>query len=184
MNPANLATARAGLNNYSASKVLNAPFERLCEVLCSSDEKTEWKSSLLSAGELSRTSEIAFADMPSRLVVFEHYKLAPGFQHRDYVLSCTWELVEGAADAPTRVSLVMQSTEDEAMPVRSDRVRAAINFLRYDLERLPDGAGVKVDVEVNLDPMGVVPIWFVNFYARSWCGKELVALEKQALSRS
>ena len=177
-----LETARAGLKNYTGTRVIKAPLADIAQVLYTCEGKVDWLSNLLSASELEQSDTRIMGDIPSAYVIHEHYQFAPGFQHRDYVLSCRWAIREsGDGAGPNRALLVMQSAEHEAKPIHQDRVRAAINLLVYNLEALPDDAGTRVDVEINLDAGGVMPVFAVNLYASTWSDKHLLALEKQTL---
>lgn len=177
----NLETTRPGLKNYTGTRVIKAPLAKIAWVLYTCEGKVDWKSNLISASELSRSDTTAMTNIPAEFVIHEHYNLAPGFQQRDYVLGSKWELSAGTKEEPKQAIMLMQSTEHDAMPVVEKRLRAAMNLLVYKLEALPGDQGTKVDVEVNLDAGGVLPVFAVNFYASMWPKKELLALEKQTL---
>ena len=104
------------------------------------------------------------------------------FWDRDYVLAGEWS-VDFDGDHVRKAVLHLQSITREDCPVRDDRVRAALNLQLYTLTPTSGGSATQVDVEINVDPLGNFPVFFVNLYGSIWCGKTLAALEKVVLSK-
>jgi hypothetical protein len=53
----------------------------------------------------------------------------------------------------------------------------------YTLTPTSGGSATQVDVEINVDPLGNFPVFFVNLYGSTWYGKTLAALEKVILPK-
>lgn len=133
---------------------------------------------------MERSDSAAFAALPARFVVYQHYTLMPGLSDRDYVISGVWEATATGPDGSVSSAVLdLQSVEREDLPEGNGRVRAALNTLVYTLETQPDG-GTRVTVQCNVDPLGNMPQFMVNVYTGSWCDKTLTALEGQVLGSS
>ena len=183
MSRSRLATTRKGLKNYSGTHVIKAPLEKIVAVLSDSVTKGEWLGGLVEERELERGSESNISGIPSNFVVYQHYTLAPPLNDRDYVISGIWEFesTEGE-NGIKKATLDLQSVKRDDMLAIKGRVRAALNFQVFTLESLPNDEGTQVSVEVNVDPLGNMPVFIVNLYASTWCPKTLDALEKYVLS--
>ena len=183
--PVTLATARRGLKETCGSAVIRAPLPRVVEVLSNAATKVEWLSGLLEEREVARGEESSMAGVPGQSTVYQSYKLGWPLSERDYVIACTWDItLDPSTGEPTRAVFTQQSAEHETLPVSERRVRAALNLCVYTLEALPGEEGTRVDVKINVDPLGNFPIFLVNMYAGTWPDKNLQALERQVFRSS
>ncbi len=177
-----LATARTGLKEVAGSRIIRAPLAQVIEVLSNSATKVEWLSGLLEEREVDRGAESAMAGVPRQSTVYQSYTLPGPLHERDYVIGCTWDItLDPNSGEAIRAVFTQQSQEHDSLPVKANRVRAALNLCVYNLEALPDDQGTRVDVKINVDPLGNFPIFLVNMYASSWPEENLQALEKQVL---
>lgn len=173
-----LASARPALKTVMGQCVVEAPLVEVARVLTDSSRMTEWVSGLVEERKVELDAELAFGDLPTAFVVYQHYTLMPLLSDRDYVISGRWSAaIEG--EEVRSATLDLQSVVREDCPEVDGRVRAALNLLIYRLESRESGSHTAVSVQCNVDPLGALPQSMVNLYASSWPGKTLKSLQAQ-----
>ena len=178
----NLSTARHGIKNFKGRLEIDAPIERVAHVLFDPETQGRWIGGLMNVSLLEIDSTENWANVPKTFQLYQEFHLPSPIWDRDYVLAGEWS-VDFDGDHVRKAVLHLQSITREDCPVRDDRVRAALNLQLYTLTPTSGGSATQVDVEINVDPLGNFPVFFVNLYGSIWCGKTLAALEKVVLSK-
>lgn len=79
------------------------------------------------------------------------------------------------------VLVTIQSTEDDAEPVRDGVVRGTLNSSRFFLESINDQQ-TRVTVEIHADPKGSIPKWVVNLFQKGWPLDTINGIRKEVVS--
>jgi len=137
---------------------------------------------LTNVSVLESDSEDQWANVPKTFQLYQEFHLPSPIWDRDYVLAGHWS-VDFEGDHARKAVLHLHSITREDCPVRDDGVLAALNLQLYTLTPTSGGSATQVDVEINVDPLGNFPVFFVNLYGSTWCGKTPTALEKVILSK-
>ena len=178
-----LATARSGIKNFKGTRVMKAPMADVVKVLFDPKTLPQWLAGLETVDVLQQSGKTLWEGVPETFEFYQLYKLQPPIWKRDYVIAGRWE-VTADKEQGLQAALYLQSIEREDHPIKHDRVRGALNFQVYTLKELPNDQGTEVEVEINVDPSGNFPVFAVNLYGSTWCGKTLSKLEKVVLDQS
>lgn len=145
--------------------VIEAPLERVLWVLADNDHRTEWVDLCTESRVLERTSD-------TECVIYQRYALPWYLSDRDYVYRA-----RATRDADGTVRLLLASCQHRDAP-DTVGVRARLIESSYVLTPINERR-TRVEVEIQTDPMGMVPDWLVNLVQKSWPVKTLQGIRRQ-----
>lgn len=108
---------------------------------------------------------------------YEHYDMVWPVRDREYIVHQQW-IIDKNEDIPT-ISLLASSIESNAYPIRNDRVRGDLIRLYYKLKYLGPSE-TKIEVEIQVNPKGELPLFFIELIQKNWPVNTLKALYKEA----
>ncbi|MBB6463035.1 START domain-containing protein [Flammeovirga kamogawensis] len=159
------------VSTYKGVAQLPFSIPRLAFILEDIETRKKWVSRL--ADEIL----IAQNEEDFSFVTYEHYDMQWPVSDREYVLEGKWTILE---DTPTTaVSLLVHSIERDEYPLRKDRVRGDLKRLYYLFERVSTNE-TKITVEIQVDPEGDLPNFFVNMIQKNWPLNTLTALYNES----
>jgi len=141
---------------FKGETVMDAPATRIMHVLLDNDHRIEWVDRLYQAVELEKNG-------PFDYVLYQAFDLPLTFADRDYVYRGQAKRV-----SDTVVELHLVSVDHADKPAEDTvGVRAELVNSLYRLTDLEDGK-TRVEVEIQTDPKGWMPIWLVNLVQKDW----------------
>ena len=132
------------------------PQPRASCMFCYNDHRIEWVDRLYEAVELEKNGQFDY-------VLYQAFDLPLTFADRDYVYRGQAKRV-----SDTVVELHLKSVEHPAKPTEDTvGVRAELVNSLYRLTDL-EGGKTRVEVEIQTDPKGWMPVWLVNLVQKDW----------------
>ena len=165
-----------GIPDSSGSIVVPAPLKLIAEQITT--KNTEFEGGLDSSEMHAVSSKLAACGQPSEFVNYKVYHL-PMLSHRDYVFDVTW--ADGKTDdGKTTAIQTAISVDNPKFPTGiGGRVRGYV-YCVYTLTEI-DPSTTRVDILVNLDPMGSFPVWLAKMYAGAYPDLMLGRIKKQCV---
>jgi hypothetical protein len=152
---------------FKGETVYDAPATKVMHVLLNNEHRTDWVDMLYEATELEKNG-------PFDYVLYQAFDLPLTFADRDYVYRG-----EAKRISDTVVELHIASVEHDSKPAEETvGVRAELVNTLYRLTDEPNGK-TRVEVEVQTDPKGWMPIWLVNLVQKDWPRETLVGLRNE-----
>ncbi|MFT4627984.1 MAG: hypothetical protein ACI8PZ_006678 [Myxococcota bacterium] len=152
---------------FKGETVYDAPATKVMHVLLDNDHRTDWVDMLYEATELEKNG-------PFDYILYQAFDLPLTFADRDYVYRG-----EAIRISDTVVELHIASVEHDSKPAEETvGVRAELVNTLYRLTDEADGK-TRVEVEVQTDPKGWMPIWLVNLVQKDWPRETLVGLRNE-----
>lgn len=150
---------------FKGETIMDAPASKVMYVLLDNDHRIEWVDRLYINKVLSTSG-------PHEYVLYQAFDLPALFASRDYVY-------RGVAvrESENVVTLDLKSVEHPDAP-ETVGIRAELVNTLYRLTMLEDGR-TRVEVEVQTDPKGWMPVWLVNLVQRTWPLETLNGLRGQ-----
>ena len=152
---------------FKGETVYDAPATKVMHVLMDNDHRTDWVDMLYEATVLEKTG-------PFDYVLYQAFDLPVTFADRDYVYRGQAKRV-----SDTVVELQLGSVEHPKKPAEETvGVRAELVNTLYRLTD-EEGGKTRVEVEVQTDPKGWMPIWLVNLVQKDWPHETLMGLGRE-----
>ena len=152
---------------FKGETVYDAPATKVMHVLLDNEHRTEWVDMLYEATELEKSG-------PFDYVLYQAFDLPLTFADRDYVYRGVAKRISDSV-----VELHIASVEHPSKPeAESVGVRAELVNTLYRLTD-EEGGKTRVEVEVQTDPKGWMPIWLVNLVQKDWPRETLVGLRNE-----
>lgn len=162
----------SSLMSFRGEVIAPVAIGKLVAVLEDPNQWPLWVDRYVASSVIERPSPLA-------MVYWMRFKAPAIVSDRDYVMRSDAEI-----DATNHVFTVnIRSIDDPRKGKDSCCVRATLNRTFHRLTALKAVNGVprtKIEVEVNMDPKGLIPNWLANAIQKGWPSKTLTNLVRQA----
>jgi hypothetical protein len=150
---------------FKGDTIMDAPASKVMYVLLDNDHRIDWVDRLY-------INEVLSTNGPHEYVLYQAFDLPALFASRDYVY-------RGVAvrESENVITLDLKSVEHADAP-ETVGIRADLVNTLYRLTILEDGR-TRVEVEVQTDPKGWMPVWLVNLVQKTWPLETLNGLRGQ-----
>lgn len=156
---------------FKGEVIADVTMDKLIGVFLDKNERKNWVDRYGDSREVEKPG-------PLSEIYWIKFNLPVGISNRDYVLRA-----DANANAATGVFTAnIHSVVHPRVPESSCCVRAEARGTYYRFEALKGVNKVKLTVEVQTDPKGLLPGWVVNMIQKSWPSKTLNSLVRRANS--
>jgi hypothetical protein len=152
---------------FRGEGMIDASLTRVASVLVDEKRATEWIDSLIETHIVKAFNEFEYEE-------YNHIGTPFPLKDRDFV---SFVKVEADKKAGAFV-LKYKPYEDPQIPEKN-YVRGKLIDSILSLRSQEERKRTFVEVEINCDPMGMVPKWVVNLFQRSWPRNTIDSLRKQ-----
>jgi hypothetical protein len=148
--------AGTGLVAFKGVGTIDAPVWKIASILLDTKRAPEWADSLKESRVVRRLG-------PSGYIEYNRLGMPFIVRDREFVSDVTIEV----SPAARTFALVYRPTM-ERVPASSHVVRGEILAGRFEAVSIDAGRRTRLTAELQADPKGLLPMWLVNMFQRSW----------------
>lgn len=151
---------------FKGIAIIDAPIVSVASVIVDTEHKAKW---------IHRVKEIYTAKTISKNEVIEYNRVSAPWpvSDRDFVYKAKFIT---SADKKSAV-ITVKSIEFDDIPKKSGAVRGEIVEGTYNLKSL--GNKTQFEVEILIDPKGLIPKWIANIVQKKWPYKTIMGIRKR-----
>lgn len=147
-----------------------ASLKAVTSVLYNIDRKLHWVAKIKEAKIIRKTT-------PFEVIEYNETRAPWPLQNRDFLFKAkitpesNWK----------KLTIDLQSVQDELMPKKSGVVRGEIHSSKFVLEEVAPNR-TKISLEIHADPKGLIPKWIANLFQKQWPYQTLQNMRKEVTS--